>query len=178
MSLLRFGRPERTGRASKRRVDAKRPADFGLLGVRSHAWAAFPGDPPPSWDWFAWFALAPLFALVQSRKPAWSLYLSSWAGGLIFWLLALNWIREVDPAAWLGWVCMATFLSFWWPGFLWIARVAHRGRMCRCSSPRRSRGWGLSMLAHILSGFPWYYLAHTQYRNLAIIQVSDLARGA
>ena len=28
--------------------------------------------------------------------------------------------------------------------------------------------------AHLLTGFPWYYLGHSQYRFLALIQVADI----
>ena len=29
--------------------------------------------------------------------------------------------------------------------------------------------------AYFLSGFPWYYLAHSQFRNLYLIQIADFA---
>ena len=151
------------------------PPLFSATMAAVMLWTAFPGNPPPSWDWFAWFALAPLFALVQSDRRAWNLYLSSWVGGLIFWLLALSWIREVDPDAWLGWVCMAVFLSLWWPGFLWLARLAHLGARIPLLIAVPISWVGLEYTrAHVLTGFPWYYLAHTQYRNIALIQIGDL----
>ena len=52
------------------------------------------------------------------------LYLGAWAGGLLFWLLSVQWVRLTDPTAWLAWLAMATALSLWWPVFLALARLA------------------------------------------------------
>ena len=53
-----------------------------------------------------------------------------------------------------------------------VPRVSCGGR-----GPAFSVLWvGLEYVrAHILSGFPWYYLAHTQHRLLPMIQIADLA---
>lgn len=167
--------PKTTSVAESRRTFEDIPCSIAAAGSALMLWAAFPGNPPPNWDWFAWFALAPLFALVPSRKSPWRLYTSAWLGGLIFWHLTLVWIREIDPDAWLGWVCMAGFLSLWWPGFLWLARNAHRSARLPLVLAAPVAWVGLEYVrAHLLTGFPWYYLAHTQYRRLPLIQISDL----
>ncbi len=53
-----------------------------------------------------------------SWRPPW--------GALVFWLLAVSWVRLTDPSAWLAWVTMAGFLALWWPGFLLLSRFAVR----------------------------------------------------
>jgi apolipoprotein N-acyltransferase len=135
-------------------------------------WSAFP---PVEWSWLAWLALVPLFWLVIQGGPRLRLYLGAWVGGLVFWMLSVQWVRLTDPTAWLAWVAMAVFLSLWWPVFLGLARLA----VSRLNIPLMMAApilWvGLEYLrAHTLSGFPWYYLGHTQYRFLRLIQIADI----
>jgi apolipoprotein N-acyltransferase len=84
-------------------------------------------------------------------------------------------VRLTDPTAWLAWVALALIFSFWWPGFLLLARIA----VLRLKIPLMMAApmlWvGLEYVrAHLLTGFPWYYLGHSQFRFLALIQVADV----
>jgi apolipoprotein N-acyltransferase len=136
-------------------------------------WCAFP---PVGWWGAAWIALAPLFGLVRSRRSRAGVYLGAWVGGLVFWLLAIHWVRLTDETAWLAWIVMALALSAWWPGFVALARLAvlRLGLPLMVAAPIL---WvGLEYLrAHAFTGFPWYYLAHSQHQNLALIQIADCA---
>jgi apolipoprotein N-acyltransferase len=136
-------------------------------------WAAFP---PMEWSWLAWVALTPLFGLAVEPVGRWRLYLAAWAGGVAFWFPSLQWVRLTDPTAWSAWVAMAAILSLWWPGFLALTRFA----VFRLDVPLMIAApilWvGLEHVrAFILSGFPWYYLGHSQYRALPLIQIADFA---
>jgi apolipoprotein N-acyltransferase len=136
-------------------------------------WSAFP---PTNWGWLAWVALAPLFLLIKSRRSRAAIYAGAWVGGFAFWLLSIQWIRLTDESAWLAWVVMALALSAWWPAFLLLARLA----VLRLRLPIMIAApilWvGLEFVrAHILSGFPWYYLAHSQHNVLHLIQIADFA---
>src|SRR5262245_21010853 len=71
-------------------------------------WTTFP---PLEWSWLAWVALAPLFWLVTLRKVRFKAYLAAWTGGLVFWLLAVEWLRMLDLNAWLAWLVMALVFS-------------------------------------------------------------------
>ena len=70
---------------------------------------------------------------------------------------------------------MALFLSLWWPGSSLLARLAVRrlGLPLMVAAPVI---WvGLEYVrAHVLTGFPWYYLAHSQYRSSPLIQIADV----
>ncbi len=135
-------------------------------------WTSFP---PLEWSWLAWIALAPLFWLATLREAS----LQDVPGGLgrralVFWLLALEWVRLSDPSAWLGWLLMALIFSLWWPGFL----GSPAGPFFACGFPLILAApiiWvGLEFIrAYFLSGFPWYYLAHSQFRHLYVIQIAD-----
>ncbi len=135
-------------------------------------WTAFP---PVAWSWLAWVALVPLFRLATLRTRAWRLYLSAWLSGLVFWVLALEWIRTIDPSAWTGWLLMALFFSAWPALFLLVARAAVLGLKIPLMMAAPIIWVGLEYArAHILSGFPWYYLAHSQYLVKPLIQISDV----
>ena len=169
---LASDQPKADGAAPKADRGLPHPA---LLGLMSGAllWLSFP---PAEWSGAAWVALVPLFLLVGSVRSTRTVYLGSWVGGFVFWLLAIHWIWWTDDSAWLGWVVMAGFLSLWWPGFLFLARFAGRrlGLPLIVSAPVI---WvALEYIrAFILTGFPWYYLAHSQYQLIYFTQIADLA---
>jgi len=136
-------------------------------------WTSFP---PVEWSWLAWIALAPLFWLVTLRGAGFKAYLAAWAGGFVFWLLAVAWLRMLDANAWLAWVVMALVFSLWWPVFLALTRWA----VFRLQIPLMLAApitWVALEYAraYFLTGFPWYYLAHSQFRRLYLIQIADFS---
>jgi apolipoprotein N-acyltransferase len=135
-------------------------------------WTSFP---PAGWGWLAWIALVPFFVLVRSQRPRWRVYLAAWLGGETFWLLAIRWVRLTDQSAWLGWVVMATVLSLWWPAALLLARLAVRRMKLPLMFGAPTAWVALEFVrAYAFTGFPWYYLAHSQYQYLPVIQIADL----
>jgi apolipoprotein N-acyltransferase len=135
-------------------------------------WTSFP---PAEWNWLAWIALAPLFWLATLRHDRLRAYLGAWAGGFVFWLFAVSWVRLCDSDAWVGWILMALVLSLWWPAFLALCRSA----VFRLRIPLMLAApiiWvGLEYFrAYFFTGFPWYYLGHSQSRFLYVIQIADI----
>ncbi len=153
-------------RFSRRPVLAGLAAGFLL-------WTTFP---PLEWSWLAWIALAPLFWLATLQGARFQPYLAAWLGGLVFWLLALEWLRMLDANAWLAWFAIAMLFSGWWPAFLALTRWA----VFRLQIPLMLAApiiWvGLEFArAYLFTGFPWYYLAHSQFRCLYLIQIADFS---
>ena len=147
------------------------PVAMGLISAVL-LWSTFP---PAEWWWLAWVALVPLFLLVRSERSRPSIYLGAWVGGFAFWLLAIQWVRFTDDSAWLGWVVMALALSFWWPAFLLLARLAVRRLRLPMMVAAPVVWVGLEYVrAYVLTGFPWYYLAHSHYRVVNLIQIADV----
>jgi apolipoprotein N-acyltransferase len=136
-------------------------------------WLAFP---PVDAGHLVWLALVPLFLIVQETgRRSRSYYLAAWAGGQIFWMLAIEWVRRTDPSAWLAWVAMASFLALWWPLFLFLARWGTLRLRLPLMLVAPTAWVALEFVrAHALTGFPWYFLAHSQYRYPVLIQTSDL----
>lgn len=133
-------------------------------------------DPVGAW-WLAWVALVPL--LLAIRSPVQStgrLALGAWAGGLVFWLIAVEWVRKSDPGAWPGWLAMALVLSAFWPAFAVLTRLAVRGAGIPLMVAAPAVWVSLEFLRAYfpLNGFHWFYLGYGQYRSTWLIQVSDL----
>ncbi len=148
------------------------PPLFAALTSAVGLWCAFP---PANWGWLAWVALAPLLLLIQSPRSRLSIYLSAWAGGFLFWLLSIYWVSLTDSEAWLAWVVMALALSAWWPGFLALARFAVLRQKWPLMLAAPLLWVGLEFVrAHILTGFAWYYVGHTQHQSLPVIQIADI----
>ena len=137
-------------------------------------WSSF----PPSGFWcMAWVALIPWFGVwVDHPQLSFKRTLRvALAGGLAFWVPAIQWVRLSDPSAWPGWLIMSLVLALWWP------------IMAVCVSRLHLRNhwplwmvwpvvWGFQEIAreYYLTGFPWYHLSHTQFRQTWLIQISDL----
>lgn len=133
-------------------------------------------DPVGAW-WLAWVALVPLMLLARStRRPTRQLLLGAWAGGLVFWLIAVEWVRKSDEGAWPGWLAMALVLSLWWPAFVGLTRIAVRGLgvPLMIAAPAAWVALEFVRAYYPLNGFQWFYLAHSQYQQLWLIQFIDL----
>jgi apolipoprotein N-acyltransferase len=132
--------------------------------------------PPLNLFWLVWIAPVPWLMLVKcetlpGRRP----YRSLWVSGVVFWLLAIHWIRLPHPLNYLAWAALASYLGLYLPSFVVLARCA----VHRFSVPLVVAAplvWtGLEWLrGHLLSGFLMGSLAHTQYRVPVVIQIADL----
>jgi apolipoprotein N-acyltransferase len=135
--------------------------------------------PPVGWSWIAWVALVPLLTLIRTPWRSRAIYRPALAGGLVFGLLAVQWIRYADDAGltgYYGWWTLALYMAVYFPLAIFVVRVA----VLRFHVPAILAvpiAWvGLEYLrSWLLSGFPWYFVAHTQFRWIRLIQISDLA---
>ncbi len=120
----------------------------------------------------AYFALVPwLMLIVSSSQRQVAFY--SWLLGLAFFGYAVFWICFVTIP---GWISLVAYLSLYLPAFGLLALVL-RERLRLPLVVVAPVVWvGLEYVrSFMLSGFPWFYLGHTQYQKLAMVQVSDLA---
>ena len=137
-------------------------------------WAAFP--PLDLWP-LAWVAPIPWLYLVRIQSlPGGRSYGGIYLAGFLHWLLILQGIRHAHWATYIGWVAMCVYLGVFLPVFIGVARIAvHRVRVpLIIAAPVVWTGLEYAR-GFLLSGFSMAVLGHTQYRWLAIIQVSDLA---
>lgn len=142
------------------------------LATAALLWAAFT---PLDWGPLGWVCLVPLILLIRIDQPTRWMYGMIYLGGLAFSLVALQWMRLGDVWMYPAWIALAVYVALYFPVFVGISRIAvHRFRIpLPVAVPVV---WvGLEFLrAHLLSGFAWYFLGHTQYRWNILIQISDL----
>jgi apolipoprotein N-acyltransferase len=140
--------------------------------------------PRTDWEAVAWFVLAPLFVTALAASPRAALGWG-WLYGTVFFLVLLRWLDHTFrvysaipwPVTMLPMLALAAYCGLWiglvawalaWLGrrstpavallaapFLWVAAEWLRGRL--------------------LGGFPWGSLGYSQYLQLPLIQVAELA---
>ncbi|RLT08805.1 MAG: apolipoprotein N-acyltransferase [Planctomycetota bacterium] len=151
------------------------PALGGLILSGVSAVLLFASFTPLDWSPLAWLAIAPLCVLIQLERAPKRLWLTTWAGGLLFWLPTLQWLRLGHESMYVAWFALAFYLSAYWWAFVGLSRAA----VHRCGLPMVVAVplvWtGLEFCrAHLMTGFAWYQLGHSQYRWIELIQISDL----
>ncbi len=135
-------------------------------------WASFT---PLNFSPLAWVALAPLCLLIRLERAPRLWWLTTLIGGAAFWYPSLQWLRLGDVAMYVAWFALAAYLSIYFPLFVGLSRVAvHRfGVPLTAAVPLVWVGLEYAR-AHLLTGFSWYMLGHTQYRWVELIQLSDI----
>ncbi|MSR57751.1 MAG: apolipoprotein N-acyltransferase [Planctomycetaceae bacterium] len=135
-------------------------------------WAAFT---PVNFGPLAWVCLAPLLTLVRLEKSTARMYRAVFLGGMAFWLATLQWMRLGDNLMYISLVALSCYLALYFPAFLALTRVAvwRFGVPLTLAAPTI---WvGLELLrGRLANGFSWYFLGHTQYQWIELIQISDL----
>ncbi|MDR4506686.1 MAG: apolipoprotein N-acyltransferase [Candidatus Brocadiaceae bacterium] len=118
----------------------------------------------------AWIALIPWFILIATNERYFSLH--SLGIGILFFFIQLSWMRYVTIAAWilLPLYCSTYFLCF----AFCTKRIFFRLKLplifiapCTWAALEFIRSF-------FLSGFPWFFIGHTQYQYLTIIQITDI----
>lgn len=142
----------------------------GLTGLL--LWACFT---PVNASSLAWVALVPVLLLVRVPHRTRRMYRGLYLAAAVSQLATLQWMRLGDPTMYIAWIALALYLAAYLPAFVWLTRVAvyRAGVPLVIAAPLL---WvGLEFFrAHLLTGFSWYYLGHSQYRWLELIQISDL----
>jgi len=141
-----------------------------LAGVM--LWGAFT---PLDFSPLGWVALIPLMLLVRLERPTQRMYRTLYACGLVYWLATLQWMRLGDPTMYIAWGALAAYLAVVFPLFVGLTRVAVRQLRLPMVVAAPVVWVGMEYArAYVFTGFSWYYLGHSQYRWLGLIQISDL----
>ncbi len=127
--------------------------------------------PVYNFQFLAWFGFVPLF-FALAGKPAWKAALYSYASGILFWLGIIYWLIHVTLP---GMIILVLYLALYFGifGFIAMPMVSRPGSLHLLFV---SSIWVLLeyLRSHLLTGLPWALLGHSQYRNLAVIQISDI----
>ena len=146
-----------------------------ILALASGAllWASYY---PLNWGWLAWVALVPLLGMVRAHaRPTRSCMARLLFCGLVFFVLALQWMRVADDRMYALWLALALYCALYFPVAIFFLRFLARRTRLPLVVTLPVVWTALEFLrAHCISGFPWYFLAHTQHNVLPLIQIADL----
>lgn len=162
-------------------TDHINPLDFPSPIVRHRTIAAFAlasallqsliFAPISIWP-LAYICMAPWLILTAATTLAPRVYFYSFVLGVISFLINMRWMYAAT--GW-GYLALAVYQAAYFP---FVA--------CPVRHAARRRRWPLAIVfpfiwvgsealrSVVISGFPWFYLAHSQYRFLTVIQISDL----
>jgi apolipoprotein N-acyltransferase len=130
---------------------------------------------PANRGWLAWVALVPILTLVRRELSGRAVFLNAWAGALLFFVPALQWLRVADPMMYYTWAALSLYCSLFVPaGVLLIRRLDRTTRLPLILTVPLVWTALEYLRAHALGGFPWYFLGHSQHDFLALTQVADL----
>ncbi len=116
----------------------------------------------------------PMTQLIRLKTlPRWT-YLSIWFLGFVWSCFTLQWLRLGHPAMYAALVALSFYIGMYFPRFIWLGR--------KCVSAGVPLWLGVAIVwtsleylrAWLMTGFSWYYLGHTQYRWISLIQISDI----
>ena len=135
-------------------------------------WASFT---PLDYGPLGWVCLIPLLLLAKIPRKTRFMYTAIYCSGFAFTLATFQWMRLGDPTMYVAWIALAFYIAFYFPLFILLTRTAvHRFRIpLPAAAPIM---WvGLEYIrAYFMTGFSWYYIGHTQYRWIELIQISDI----
>jgi apolipoprotein N-acyltransferase len=130
---------------------------------------------PLNCGWLAWLALVPLLCLVRCGASRKRVFFCAWAGGLVFFVPVLQWMRVADPAMYATWLVLAVYCALYIPLGVLLVRYLDRNTPLPLVVTLPAVWVALEFLrSHLATGFSWYLLGHTQHEFLQAIQVADL----
>ncbi|MHC4221555.1 MAG: apolipoprotein N-acyltransferase [Planctomycetota bacterium] len=126
---------------------------------------------PFSWSLLAWVALVPFILVCQPAAKLFRLIVVSFAVSLVYWLGNLYWLVPVTVS---GWIAFCLYTALLWPALAFAIRFCRTKKLplflvVPILFVAAERLQGL-----FLGGFLWRLLAHSQYENIAFIQIADI----
>jgi apolipoprotein N-acyltransferase len=127
--------------------------------------------PPLNLSFLAWIAWVPFMLACRPSISVRRLIICAYLGGLCFWFGNMYWLVIVSFP---GYIAFSIVQACYWPLLAISVRFVLRKR------------WPLFLAAPIIfvgaeaiqgvmfTGFGWYYLAHSQYEHLQLIQICDI----
>ena len=127
--------------------------------------------PPLGLSFLAWVAWVPFILACRADISVRRLIVCAYLGGLMFWFGNIYWLVIVTTP---GYITFSIVQACYWPLLALSVRFVLRKRWpLFLTAPlifvgaEAAQGW-------LFTGFSWYYLAHSQYQHLPLIQICDI----
>jgi apolipoprotein N-acyltransferase len=128
-------------------------------------------QPPMGLSWLAWVALVPfILACSMSSQPK-KLAFAAYIVSLGYWLGNLYWVFPVTIA---GWAAYCLYQGLLWPLIALALRYCRIRRIPLFLAVPVLFVGAERLQGFFLGGFFWRFLAHSQYANITLIQISDI----
>ena len=126
----------------------------------------------PGLSWLAFIGLVPwVVGTVACASVTWAM-LGSFLLGLGFWMVNVHWVIPITVAGYLG---QCVYLSTYFLLAGWLLRHCYQRRRLPFFLLLPIIWVGLELLrGHVITGFSWLLLGHSQYRWIRLIQIADL----
>lgn len=136
----------------------------------------------PAWNgsYLAFIALIPLFFVCECEQSKKRLFFLGWFAGLIYFAVSLSWVTiSMHQYGGLPWavsivlmLLLSAYLAIYVGCFTTIIYFSKQNLLVVAPF-----AWvALEYLrGHLLTGFPWNALGYSQYLNLPLIQIADIA---
>lgn len=131
----------------------------------------------------AWFALIPLFFVIQNSSPARTALMGFWTG-MVFYFFGLNWVTNVIVnygnlpvvLSYLILTLLAAYLSLYPALFCYLIKKSSRGNPLSIVFLAPGLWTSLEYLrsSHSKYGFSWLGLGYSQSKNLPVIQMAEI----
>jgi apolipoprotein N-acyltransferase len=151
--------------------------------IRVHSWfiAAWPFvasaamltviQAPIGWAPLAWVAYVPLILAGSPEAKPRRLFLISYVVSLFYWLGNLYWVA---PVTIVGWLVFGLYTALLWPILVLCLRYCRMKKVPLFLASAVLIVGVERMQGFFLGGFFWRFLAHSQYRNITLIQIADI----
>lgn len=141
-----------------------------LLGLTASAVILSLIQPPVGLAILAWIAYVPFGYTCSTRLDLKHLAYYSLIIGAVYWLINLYWIAPITIA---GWIALCIYMAILWPMMATAIRSFRRYKLPMSISMAVVIVGAERLQGFPLGGFYWRLLAHSQYENLTLIQISD-----
>jgi apolipoprotein N-acyltransferase len=137
--------------------------------------------PPYGTGYLAWVALIPLYFSIQGQRPG-RAFLLGWIAGMLFYAGSIYWIAYVITHYGSLSICLGIMAMLILSAYLAI----YFALFSACIGYFRKGNWPLIILApawwvcleyiksHLMTGFPWENLGHSQFLHMSVIQIADI----
>jgi apolipoprotein N-acyltransferase len=126
---------------------------------------------PYDQSWAAWIAWVPFLLACRPEPPAKKVLPLLYGIWLLYWLVNLYWLI---PVTFPGYLAFCLVQAGYGPLLAFAIRYVRRRRWPLTAFAPLIFAGAEAWQSILFTGFSWYFLAHSQYRNLAMIQSCDI----
>jgi apolipoprotein N-acyltransferase len=118
----------------------------------------------------AWVALAPWVVVVVRARRSTVAWLT-WPVWFVWWAVMVGWLRYATGP---GMLALAAYMSAYFVAGAYLIRLFHRRLHVPAVAALPVIWVALEQVrGHLMTGFAWFFLGHTQHGYLSLIQIAD-----